>query len=79
MSEVLGLGTYGMQQDQWGARSARDVTQSALASAAWFRRVKEVAAGSRDRYSGLEIARYGHVLLLTSFIGPLAPRFQPLR
>jgi hypothetical protein len=56
MSEVLGLGTYGMQQDQWGARSARDISQSAVASAAWFRWVKEVAAGSRDRNSGLEIA-----------------------
>jgi len=56
MSEVLGLGAYGMQQDQWGARSARDISQSAVASAAWFRWVKEVAAGSRDRNSGLEIA-----------------------
>jgi hypothetical protein len=55
MSEVLSLGAHGMQQDQWGARSARDVTQSTPASAAWFRRIKEVAASSRDRNSRLEM------------------------
>lgn len=55
MPEVLRLGAYGMQQDQWGARSACDVTQSALASSVCYRRVKEVAAGSRDRNSGLEM------------------------
>jgi hypothetical protein len=55
VSKVLGLGAHGMQQDQWSARSAREVAKSTLAKVVWRGRVKEATAGARNSYSGFEI------------------------